>query len=171
MQLHDFDTEHPAVIAARQNVEKAKAGRVVAQGPEGRRRTTTCRGTCGGAVGASTSRHRRDGVCSMAWRAALRRPSPWELGAMVATRAARCVLVKSQDLRSRQPERLQHPGRIHGIHLSRRPQYNGSPRLDGRVVPTPQRHPQIALVLDALVDDRDNRLPYFRVVGSLEQQT
>ncbi len=25
MQLHDFDTEHPAVIAARQNVEKAKA--------------------------------------------------------------------------------------------------------------------------------------------------
>ena len=25
MQLHDFDTEHPAVIAARQNVERAKA--------------------------------------------------------------------------------------------------------------------------------------------------
>ena len=25
MQLHDFDTEHPAVVAARQNVERAKA--------------------------------------------------------------------------------------------------------------------------------------------------
>ena len=25
MQLHDFDTEHPAVVAARQNVEKAKS--------------------------------------------------------------------------------------------------------------------------------------------------
>ena len=25
MQLHNFDTEHPAVVAARQNVERAKA--------------------------------------------------------------------------------------------------------------------------------------------------
>ena len=74
------------------------------------------------------------------------------------------------DLR-RQPERLQDPGRIHGIHRAVVRLYNRPPRLHRRVVPTSKSHPQIPLVLDPFIHDRNNGLPNFDVVSSFESRS
>ena len=67
----------------------------------------------------------------------------------------------------RQPERLEDPGRVHGVHRAVVRLYNWSSRLNGRVVPTSKSHPQIALVLDALIHHSHDTFPNFHVVRRL----
>ena len=64
----------------------------------------------------------------------------------------------------RQPERLEDPGRVHGVHRAVVRLDNGPPRLDGSVIPRTKGHAQVPLVLDALVDDGHYTFTNFHVV-------